>query len=117
MQVSVYRTRFRRGINRSGDGGFRRWLAAVARTDVLPRDDWGTGSPGRPDPRRPDASDRRPRGNAPTIVSSQFPVKHARAWISEATIADAFLGPDSSIQLRTLCFDAARDGFRRVAEK
>ncbi len=74
-----------------GNGGFARWLAALARTDVLVLDDWGmTALDG---PTRSDLmeiiDDR--AGTRATIVTSQLPVEHWHAWIGDATIADAIL--------------------------
>ncbi len=74
-----------------GNGGFARWLAAVARTDVLILDDWGLTS--LDGPTRSDLleviDDR--AGTRATIVTSQLPVDHWHAWIGDATIADAIL--------------------------
>jgi DNA replication protein DnaC len=74
-----------------GNGGFGRWLAAVARTDVLLLDDWGLAA--LDGPTRADLmeviDDR--AGSLPTIVTSQLPVEHWHAWIGDATIADAIL--------------------------
>jgi DNA replication protein DnaC len=74
-----------------GNGGFARWLAAVARTDVLLLDDWGLAT--LDGPTRSDLmeliDDR--AGTRPTIVTSQLPVEHWHAWIGDATIADAIL--------------------------
>lgn len=74
-----------------GNGGFGRWLAAVARTDVLLLDDWGLAA--LDGPTRADLmeviDDR--AGTRPTIVTSQLPVEHWHAWIGDATIADAIL--------------------------
>jgi DNA replication protein DnaC len=74
-----------------GNGGFARWLAAVARTDVLLLDDWGLAA--LDGPTRSDLmeviDDR--AGTRPTIVTSQLPVEHWHAWIGDATIADAIL--------------------------
>lgn len=74
-----------------GNGGFGRWLAAVARTDVLLLDDWGLAA--LDGPTRADLmvviDDR--AGTRPTIVTSQLPVEHWHAWIGAATIADAIL--------------------------
>ncbi len=74
-----------------GNGGFARWLAAVARTDVLLLDDWGLAAldgPTRSDPLE-FIDDR--AGTRATIVTSQLPVEHWHAWIGDATIADAIL--------------------------
>lgn len=74
-----------------GNGGFGRWLAAVARTDVLLLDDWGLAA--LDGPTRADLmeviDDR--AGTRPTIVTRQLPVEHWHAWIGDATIADAIL--------------------------
>ncbi len=74
-----------------GNGGFTRWLAAVARTDVLVLDDWGMAA--MDGPTRSDLmeiiDDR--AGTRATIVTSQLPVEHWHAWIGDATIADAIL--------------------------
>ena len=74
-----------------GNGGFTRWLAAVARTDVLVLDDWGMSA--LDGPTRSDLmeiiDDR--AGTRATIVTSQLPVEHWHAWIGDATIADAIL--------------------------
>ena len=74
-----------------GNGGFSRWLAALARTDVLLLDDWGLAA--LDGPARSDLleliDDR--AGTRATIVTSQLPVEHWHAWIGDATIADAIL--------------------------
>lgn len=72
-------------------GGLRRWLAELARTDVLILDDWATGSL--------DASTRSDlleiiddrAAERATIVTHQLPVDHWHGWIGDATIADAIL--------------------------
>jgi len=74
-----------------GSGAFRKWLAELARTDVLILDDWGTGSL--------DAATRADlleiiddRANQrATIITHQLPVEHWHGWIGEATVADAML--------------------------
>ena len=74
-----------------GNGGFMRWLAAVARTDVLLLDDWALAA--MDGPTRADLmeviDDR--AGTRATIVASQLPVEHWRVWIGDASIADAIL--------------------------
>ena len=74
-----------------GNGGFARWLAAAARTQVLLLDDWGMAA--LDGPTRSDLmeiiDDR--AGTRPTIVTSQLPIEHWHAWIGDATIADAIL--------------------------
>ena len=74
-----------------GNGGFSRWLATVARTDVLILDDWGLAtldSATRSD--LLEIIDGR-AGTRPTIVTSQLPVEHWYDWIGVATIAGAIL--------------------------
>lgn len=74
-----------------GNGGFTRWLATVARTDVLLLDDWALAA--LDGPTRADLmeviDDR--AGTRATIITSQLPVEHWHAWIGDATIADAIL--------------------------
>lgn len=74
-----------------GNGGFSRWLAALARTSLLVLDDWGMAA--LDGPTRSDLmeiiDDR--AGTRPTIVTSQLPIEHWHAWIGDATIADAIL--------------------------
>ena len=64
-----------------GNGGFTRWLAAVARTDVLLLDDWALAA--MDGPTRADLmeviDDR--AGTRATIIASQLPVEHWHAWI------------------------------------
>lgn len=72
-------------------GALRKWLAELARTDVLILDDWGTGSI--------DATTRADlleviddrAGQRATILTHQLPVEHWHGWIGDATIADAIL--------------------------
>jgi DNA replication protein DnaC len=74
-----------------GNGGFARWLAAVARTDVLLLDDWGLAAlDGQTRSDLMELIDDR-AGTRPTIVTSQLPVEHWHAWIGDATTADAIL--------------------------
>ena len=74
-----------------GNGGFARWLAAVARTDVLLLDDWGLAAlDGAARSDLLELIDDR-AGTRTTIVTSQLPVEHWHAWIGDATIADAVL--------------------------
>jgi len=74
-----------------GNGGFTRWLAALARTDVLLLDDWALAA--LDGPTRADLmeviDDR--AGTRATIIASQLPVEHWHAWIGDASIADAIL--------------------------
>jgi len=72
-------------------GALRKWLAELARTDVLILDDWGTGSidaTTRADLLEviDDRTDQRA-----TILTHQLPVEHWHGWIGDATIADAIL--------------------------
>jgi len=72
-------------------GSLRKWLAELARTDVLILDDWGTGSidaTTRAD--LLEVIDDRASQRA-TIISHQLPVEHWHGWIGDATIADAIL--------------------------
>ncbi len=72
-------------------GGLRKWLAELARTDVLILDDWGTGSLDaitRAD--LLEVIDDRASQRA-TIIAHQLPVEHWHGWIGDATIADAIL--------------------------
>ena len=74
-----------------GNGGFSRWLAAVARTDVLVLDDWGLAALDGPTRSAlMEVIDDR-AGTRATIVTSQLPVEHWHAWIGDATVADAIL--------------------------
>ena len=74
-----------------GNGDFARWLAMVARTDVLLLDDWGLAA--LDGPTRADLmeviDDR--AGIRATIVTSQLPVEHWHSWIGDETVADALL--------------------------
>jgi len=74
-----------------GAGAFGKWLLALAKTDVLVLDDWGTGTL---DPvTRGDLleiiDDRTTR--RATIITHQLPVDLWHGWIGDATIADAIL--------------------------
>jgi DNA replication protein DnaC len=72
-------------------GALRKWLAELARTDVLILDDWGTGSIDvitRAD--LLEVIDDR-AGQRATIITHQLPVDHWHGWIGDATIADAIL--------------------------
>lgn len=72
-------------------GTLHKWLAELARTDVLILDDWGTGSI--------DASTRADlleivddrAGQRATVITHQLPVEHWHGWIGDATVADAIL--------------------------
>lgn len=74
-----------------GNGGFSRWLATVARTDVLVLDDWGMAAlDGATRADLMEIIDDR-AGTRATIITSQLPIEHWHAWIGDATIADAIL--------------------------
>ena len=76
---------------RHGSGVFGRWLAQLAKTDVLVLDDWGMGA--IDNATRSDLLeiiDDRAATKA-TIITSQLPIEHWHAWIGDATIADAML--------------------------
>ena len=74
-----------------GNGGFTRWLAALARTDVLVLDDWGLAALDGPTRSAlMEVIDDR-AGTRATIVTSQLPVEHWHSWIGDATVADAIL--------------------------
>jgi DNA replication protein DnaC len=74
-----------------GNGGFARWLQALARTDVVVLDDWGLAAmdAGTRADLLEVVDDR--AGRRATIITSQLPVEHWHAWIGDATIADAML--------------------------
>ena len=76
---------------RHGSGVFGKWLVQLAKIDVLLLDDWGMGaidSATRSD--LLEIIDDRAATKA-TIITSQLPIEHWHAWISDATIADAIL--------------------------
>ena len=74
-----------------GNGDFKRWLTALARTDVLVLDDWGLAAlDGAARSDLLEVIDDR-AGTRATIVTSQLPLDHWHAWIGDATIADAIL--------------------------
>lgn len=74
-----------------GNGGFTRWLAALARTDVLLLDDWALAAmDGTTRADLMEVIDDR-AGTRATIIASQLPVEHWHAWIGDASIADAIL--------------------------
>ncbi len=72
------------------EGSFPRWLAKLARIDVLTLDDRGLAPPRESD--RLDLleimEDR--YGNRSTILTSQLPVKKWHDQVGDPTIADAF---------------------------
>lgn len=72
------------------EGSFPRWLAKLARIDILILDDWGLAPLGEKD--RLDLleimEDR--YGNRSTILTSQLPVSTWHDQVGDPTIADAF---------------------------
>jgi len=74
-----------------GNGGFTRWLAAAARTDVLLLDDWALAA--MDGPTRADLmeviDDR--HGRASTIIATQLPVDRWHDMIGDPTYADAIV--------------------------
>jgi DNA replication protein DnaC len=74
-----------------GAGSFGKWLLALAKTDVLVLDDWGTGSldPALRSDLLEIIDDHAAR--RATIITHQLPVEHWHGWIGDATIADAIL--------------------------
>lgn len=76
---------------RHGSGAFGKWLAQLAKIDVLVLDDWGMGTiDGMTRSDLLEIIDDR-AGHKATIITSQLPVEHWHAWIGDATIADAIL--------------------------
>ena len=76
---------------RHGSGAFGKWLAQLAKIDVLVLDDWGMGTiDGMTRSDLMEIIDDRANHKA-TIITSQLPVEHWHAWIGDATIADAIL--------------------------
>ena len=76
---------------RHGSGAFGKWLAQLAKVDVLILDDWGMGTiDGMTRSDLLEIIDDR-AGHKATIITSQLPVEHWHAWIGDATIADAIL--------------------------
>lgn len=99
---------------RHGSGTFGKWLAQLARTDVLLLDDWGMGaidSATRSD--LLEIIDDRAAHKA-TIITSQLPIEHWHAWIGDATIADAML---DRIMQRNHRFTLTGDSLRQTKQK
>ena len=72
-------------------GEFRRWLAQLAKTEVVILDDWATGSldaATRAD--LLEIIDDRASVRA-TIITHQLPIEHWHGWIGDPTLADAIL--------------------------
>lgn len=74
-----------------GDGRYAKWLAQLAKTDVLVLDDWGLAV--LTDENRRDLlevfDDR--HGSRSTIVTSQLPLEHWHEALGDPTLADAIL--------------------------
>ena len=74
-----------------GAGSYTKWLAQLAKTELVVLDDWGfTGIDALTREALMELVDDRGAGRA-TIVTSQLPVDHWHAWISDPAIADAML--------------------------
>jgi len=72
-------------------GTYAKWLAQLAKAEVLVLDDWGLV--GLDDMTRQalmEVIDDR-AGSRATIITSQLPVEHWHAWIGDAAMADAML--------------------------
>jgi DNA replication protein DnaC len=99
---------------RHGSGTFGRWLAQLARIDVLLLDDWGMGaSDGATRSDLLEIIDDRAASKA-TIITSQLPIEHWHAWIGDATIADAML---DRIMHRHHRFTLTGDSLRQAKQK
>jgi DNA replication protein DnaC len=72
-------------------GSYTRWLAQLAKTEVILLDDWGlVGLDGLTREALMEIVDDRSSTHA-TIITSQLPVEHWHAWINEPAMADAML--------------------------
>jgi len=72
-------------------GSYTRWLAQLAKTEVLLLDDWGLlGLEAITREALMEIVDDRSATRA-TIITSQLPVEHWHAWINEPAMADAML--------------------------
>jgi DNA replication protein DnaC len=73
------------------DGTYTKWLAQLAKVEVLILDDWGIDT--MDDERRRDLleilDDRYQRSS--TIITSQLPTTHWHEYLNDATLADAIL--------------------------
>jgi DNA replication protein DnaC len=73
------------------DGTYTKWLAQIAKVNVLILDDWGLDK--LDDERRRDLleilDDRYEQGS--TVITSQLPITHWYEYLNDATIADAIL--------------------------
>jgi DNA replication protein DnaC len=74
-----------------GDGSFPKWMAAIAKVDLMILDDWGLKAMSAQE--RHDLleiiEERHP--NRSTIIASQLPIDHWHEYIGVPTIADAIL--------------------------
>ena len=97
-----------------GNGGFGRWLAAVARTDVLLLDDWGLAAiePQAANDLMDVVDDR--AGRTSTIVTSQLPVSEWHHLITDPSVADALL---DRLVHRAVRIELKGDSMRREAPK
>lgn len=72
-------------------GTYTRWLAQLAKTEVVVLDDWGlVGLDALAREALMEILDDR-AGNRATLVTSQLPVDHWHAWIGDPALADAML--------------------------
>jgi len=72
-------------------GSYAKWLAQLAKIELLVLDDWGLiGLDALTREALMEVLDDRGNGRA-TLVTSQLPVDHWHAWVSEPAIADAML--------------------------
>lgn len=74
-----------------GDGSYGKWLALLAKTDLLIIDDWGLDaiSAARRNDLLEIMEDR--HNNRSTIIASQLPIEHWHDVIGDPTLADAIL--------------------------
>ena len=76
---------------RHGNGTFGKWLIQLAKTDMLLFDDWGmVGIDSQTRADMLEIIDDR-AANKTTIITSQLPIEHWRAWVEDAIIADVIL--------------------------
>ncbi|MEZ4253909.1 MAG: IS21-like element helper ATPase IstB [Polyangiales bacterium] len=74
------------------EGSYARFLARLAKADVLILDDFGLGGPLREGPRHDLLEVLEDRyGRTSTVVTSQLEMKAWHEWIGDPTIADAIL--------------------------
>ena len=101
-----------------GSGTFSKWLAQLARVDVLILDDWAM-TPLDPATRADlleIIEDRAAR--KATIITTQLPVEHWHGWIGDATIADAICDRlMQRVHRLALTGESMRDTQRQAASK